>query len=133
MPAGFAVVGVHARLVDVFQSLSKVHPALSRTYHLNCAAPPPVAVAVSVIVVPGACGAVRSAVNVTAVIGAPMTYGRSNHFSGASVVVVSRAHSSIMPDGLGVDGVHASVVAVLQSRKIVQPVVVNAHHLNSTP
>ena len=73
MPIGFTVAGVHVALVATLQSCSTVHAAPLYTHHLNCTGGvPPVAAAVSVIVVPGGCGAARSAVNVTAVTG-PLT------------------------------------------------------------
>src|SRR5881397_1591505 len=70
MPTTFAVAGVHMTLVAALQSCSTVHPVALYTHHLNCTgAVPPVAAAVSVIVVPGSCGAARSAVTVTALTG----------------------------------------------------------------
>src|SRR5881396_3050022 len=84
MPTGFAVAGVHMTLAAVLQSCSTVHPVGLYTHHLNCTgAVPPVAAAVSVIVVPGGCGAARSAVTVTAVIGptdSSIAYGKSANF-----------------------------------------------------
>src|SRR5439155_9949700 len=86
LPMGFAVAGVHVALVAGLQSCSIVHPvAAPYTHHLNCTgAAPPVAAAVSVIVVPGVCGAARSAARVTAVIGGRIAYGRFAYCSGAS-------------------------------------------------
>src|SRR5437773_12192664 len=84
-PTGFAVIGVHVALVAALQSCSTVHPVALYTHHLNCTgAVPPVAAAVSVIVVPGGCGAARSAVTVTAVIGPT---DRNGAASGARVAV----------------------------------------------
>src|SRR2546428_6221310 len=99
MPPGFAVAGVHAALVAGLQSCSTVHPAALNTHHLNCTgAAPPVAAAVSVIVVPGACGAARSVVTVTAVIGGRTTCGRSAYVSGSFATAPTvRAQTSTTP------------------------------------
>src|SRR5437867_1311779 len=70
MPTGFAVAGVHMTLAAVLQSCSTVHPVALSTHHLNCTgAVPPVAAAVSVIVVPAGCGDSGVAVSLTSVRG----------------------------------------------------------------
>src|SRR5439155_10315409 len=72
VPARFAVAGVHDELADALHSCSTAHPVALKTHHLNSiGAVPPVTVAVSVIVVPGGCGAARFAVMVSAVICTP--------------------------------------------------------------
>src|SRR2546426_623193 len=131
MPIGFAVAGVHMTLAAVFQSCSTVHPVALDTHHLNPAVPP-VAAAVSVIVVPAGCGDVRSAVSVTAVR-EPLTTlnGRSAYASGAFFGFPAlRAHTSNVywP---GVAGVHGRVVAGLHSCSTVHPLAPRIHHLNS--
>src|SRR5437867_4222085 len=135
LPMGFAVAGVHMALVAGLQSCSIVHPvAAPYTHHLNCTgAAPPVAAAVSVIVVPACCGAARSAVTLTAVISGRIAYGRSAYCSGASASDPAlRAHTSTMPTTFAVAGVHMPLAALLPSSSTVRPAALYTHHLNCT-
>src|SRR5439155_1593723 len=134
MPPGFAVAGVHMTLVAALQSCSTVHPAALNSHHLNCTgAAPPVAAAVSVIVVPGGCGAARSAVTVTAVIAARIANGRRANFSSAfaSPPPLS-APTSPMPLRFALPGFHMTLVAALQSCSTAHPAGLYTHHLNCT-
>src|SRR5207249_4862221 len=136
MPTGFAVAGVHMTLAAVLQSCSTVHPVALSTHHLNCTgAAPPVAAADSVVVHPCGSGAARSADTVTAVTSRSLCVanGRATYFTGAfDTVSALRAPAPTMPPGFAVAGVHAALVAGLQSCSTVHPAALNTHHLNCT-
>src|SRR5438093_793593 len=117
------VTGVHARLVAALHSCNTVHPVASNIHHLNCrGAVPPVAAAVSVIVVPAGCGDAGFAVSVTAVTGALTTpYRCSAHFPSTSLEFPAlRAHTSNRY-WAGVAGVHGRLVAAFHSCNTVHP------------